>query len=128
MARAEGFLVLLEALTELQNRATEGHARRGGHWRDFPKCARRCRHQLCYCSSLFDIDEPLTVHAPASQARVSHVDTSSETCVLYHSYVEAIPRSSGIWACQPRAWMRDTSSNLRGVPSGREGSKTIRPV
>jgi hypothetical protein len=69
----------------------------------------------CRCDTLRDSDAP-------------YAETPADACVMYHSYVEAIPRSSGIRAHHPKAWMRETSSNLRGVPSGREGSKTIRPV
>jgi len=61
-------------------------------------------------------------------ADFSYAEIPSDACAVYHSYVEATPRSSGIWADHPRAWMRETSSNFRGVPSGKEGSKTIRPL
>src|SRR5947207_6013095 len=57
-----------------------------------------------------------------------YVNPPRNVCVMYHSYVDAIPCSSGIRAHHPRARMRDTSSNLRGVPSGCELSKAMRPL
>jgi hypothetical protein len=63
----------------------------------------------------------------ARRFALPYAETPADACAMYHSYIEAIPRSSGIWAYHPRAWMRETSSNLRGVPSGRERSKTVFP-
>src|SRR5262249_28036303 len=36
----------------------------------------------------------------------------------YQAYVARMPSSSGIFARQPRPFRRETSSSLRGVPSG----------
>jgi hypothetical protein len=96
-------------------------------WRDFRRRAGRCHPSYAYSSPL-DLRSRRANHRDTPHARLSNADIASEAWVMYHWYVEAIPRSSGIWACQPRVWRRDTSSNLRGVPSGREGSKAIRPV
>jgi len=52
---------------------------------------------------------------------------SASTFCWNHAYVSASPRRRSMLGCQPSAKRRETSSSLRGVPSGLLLSNTIVP-